>query len=117
MAPQVLRHVSLGSRPGEGQIRVDGIEATGLDDQWRLVVDRTPRMGHFARSTPELIVQRLAATAKGPDQALYADLLALFRPGQTGQAPAAAPVAILREPARPPRPAKGTRRGPGSAPA
>jgi hypothetical protein len=84
MAPQVLRHVSV-------PVRVDGIEATGLDADWNLVVDRTPRMGHLARSTPELIVQRLAATAKGPDQALYADLLALFadrpnrNPGETGE--------------------------------
>lgn len=101
MAPQVLRHVT---QP----VRVDGIEATGLDDEWRLVVDRSPRMGHLARSTPELIVQRLAATTKGPDQALYADLLGLFQPG--GAAPARA--AILREPARPPRPAKATRPGP-----
>jgi DNA mismatch repair protein MutS2 len=94
LAPQVLRHVT-------APVRVDGIEATGLDDEWRLVVDRTPRMGHLARSTPELIIQRLAATTKGPDQALYQDLLGLFRPAEASRAPA---VAIVREPARPPRP-------------
>ncbi|HUR26431.1 MAG TPA: helix-hairpin-helix domain-containing protein [Candidatus Thermoplasmatota archaeon] len=135
MAPQVLRHVT---QP----VRVDGIEATGLDEEWRLIVDRTPRMGHFARSTPELIVQRLAATAKGPDQALYADLLALFRPDgrpnrdsretgdsvpSTANSPRDPPKSlfgqsesesaqIVREAARPPRPAKGTRRGSQSGP-
>ncbi|HJQ93969.1 MAG TPA: hypothetical protein VJ874_06790, partial [Candidatus Thermoplasmatota archaeon] len=137
MAPQVLRHVSLGSRPGEGQVRVDGIEATGLDDEWRLVVDRTPRMGHFARSTPELIVQRLAATMKGPDKRLYEDLLGLFRPdarpnrdsGENGDfgspgspkslfgPSSSAAVVMAREPASKSRPAKATRRGQGSAPA
>jgi hypothetical protein len=102
MAPQVLRHVSV-------PVRVDGIEATGLDADWNLVVDRTPRMGHLARSTPELIVQRLAATAKGPDQKLYADLLGLFRPAEPSPTsepeqsaePAAHPVLLAR---------KGTRR-------
>jgi hypothetical protein len=130
MAPQVLRHVTV-------PVRVDGIEATGLDKDWNLVVDRTPRMGHLARSTPELIVQRLAATAKGPDQALYADLLKLFRPngrpnGDSGEivdpqpsprsprssfgpSSQAAPSGILREPSRPPRPAKGRIRGAQSA--
>jgi len=72
MAEAVLRRTT-------APVRVDGIEATGLDADWNLVVDRTPRMGRLARSTPELIVQRLAATAKGPDQVLYENLLGLFR--------------------------------------
>lgn len=71
MAGEVLRHAT-------APVRVDGIEATGLDDQFRLVVDRSPVMGRFARSTPELILQRLAATTKGPQQGLYQDLLGLF---------------------------------------
>jgi DNA mismatch repair protein MutS2 len=130
LAPQVLRHVT---QP----VRVDGIEATGLDADWHLVVDRTPRMGHLARSTPELIIQRLAATTKGPDQALYQDLLGLFRPtdaaqrnrgsGKTGDsAPSvdkgpeaslnslagpSSPAQIVREPSRPPRPTKSQRPG------
>lgn len=110
LAPQILRHVT-------APVRVDGIEATGLDDAWNLVVDRTPRMGHLARSTPELIVARLAATVKGPDQPLYQDLLALFRtPARPQARPAAAEpaapavpppaVPILREPSRPPRPSR-----------
>lgn len=71
MASEVLRHTT-------APVRVDGIEATGLDDQFRLVVDRSPVMGRFARSTPELILQKLAATSKGPHQGLYRDLLGLF---------------------------------------
>lgn len=71
MASEVLRHAT-------APVRVDGIEATGLDSEFRLVVDRSPVMGRFARSTPELILQRLAATTKGPQQGLYQDLLGLF---------------------------------------
>ncbi|MCA1819325.1 MAG: hypothetical protein ABR562_02130 [Thermoplasmatota archaeon] len=84
MAPQILAHTT-------APVRVDGIEATGLDARNRLVVDRNPRLGRFARSTPELIVQRLAATAKGPARELFADLLARF---QGVQAP------VRRRPAR-----------------
>lgn len=71
LAPQVLRHV-------QGRVRVDGIEASRLDDQHRLVVDRCPRIGVLARSTPELIVRRLAATSRGADAALYDDLLSVL---------------------------------------
>jgi hypothetical protein len=93
MAPHILRHTT-------APIRVDGIEATGLDAENRLVVDRQPRLGHLARSTPEFIVQRLAASAKGADKALFQELLATFR------LPDAAPA--------PPRKLRGT---PASAPA
>lgn len=40
--------------------RFDGIEAKGLDDDLNLVVDRNPIIGRLARSTPQLIVERLA---------------------------------------------------------
>ena len=43
-----------------GDIRIDGIEARGLDENMELVVDRTPIRNHLAQSTPELIVRRLA---------------------------------------------------------
>jgi DNA mismatch repair protein MutS2 len=59
-----------------GSIRVDGIEAKGLDEHNQLVVDRQPVMGRLARSTPELIVQRLAKTTRGAEQALYQQLVA-----------------------------------------
>ncbi|MHA1863729.1 MAG: MutS-related protein, partial [Candidatus Thorarchaeota archaeon] len=47
-------------------LRIDGIEARGLDEHLELVVDRTPRFGKVARSTPELIVERLSKLTKGP---------------------------------------------------
>jgi DNA mismatch repair protein MutS2 len=43
-------------------VTVDGIAAEGLVDG-ELVVDRSPRKDHLARSTPELIVEKLADDA------------------------------------------------------
>jgi dsDNA-specific endonuclease/ATPase MutS2 len=58
-------------------IRVDGIEAKGLDEQHNLVVDRNPRYNYLARSTPELIVERLAR--KDMDNEFYGRLLRKFK--------------------------------------
>jgi dsDNA-specific endonuclease/ATPase MutS2 len=55
-------------------ITVDGIEAEGLEDG-ELVVDRTPVKGRLARSTPELIVEKLADEDEGT---FYDDLLEKF---------------------------------------
>jgi DNA mismatch repair protein MutS2 len=59
-------------------VTVDGIEAVGLDDG-ELVVNRSPRKDHLARSTPELIVEKLARS-DGDDTpaAFYRDLLGKF---------------------------------------
>ncbi|MEF8781007.1 MAG: helix-hairpin-helix domain-containing protein [Haloferacaceae archaeon] len=43
----------------EFAVTVDGIEAVGLEDG-ELVVERSPVRDHLARSTPELIVEKLA---------------------------------------------------------
>jgi len=56
-------------------MRIDGIEARGLDENLELIVDRTPRFGHLARSTPELIVERLTKKAKGKKQEVYSKIL------------------------------------------
>ncbi|GAA0514458.1 DNA mismatch repair protein, MutS family [Halorubrum aquaticum] len=53
---------------------VDGIEAVGLVDG-ELRVNRSPREGHLARSTPELIVEKLAEDRGG---GFYTDLLEKF---------------------------------------
>lgn len=50
MAREILKYTD---------VRVDGIEAKGLDENYNLIVDRTPRMDYFARSTPELILRRM----------------------------------------------------------
>jgi len=56
-------------------VRIDGIEARGLNEELELIVDRTPRFGHLARSTPELIVERLSKLAKGPKRDVYLKIL------------------------------------------
>jgi DNA mismatch repair protein MutS2 len=59
------------------EIRVDGIEARGLDESFNLIVDRNPRYNYLARSTPELIVERLARKEAGNE--FYGRLLKKFR--------------------------------------
>jgi len=40
-------------------VRIDGIEAAGLDENLNLVVNRQPKFNKIGKSTPELIVERL----------------------------------------------------------
>ena len=64
---------------GRDDLRVDGIEATGLDADLELMVDRTPKRNHLARSTPELIVKRLVERSEGHAQSLFRDILTMFQ--------------------------------------
>ncbi len=59
-------------------LRVDGIEASGLGADLELLVDRTPKRNHLARSTPELIVRRLVEKSSGEAKALFGDILGMF---------------------------------------
>ncbi len=59
--------------------RVDGIEARGLDERLNLIVDRQPRFGKIGRSTPELIVERLARKKRGPEREIFERVLKAFR--------------------------------------
>jgi dsDNA-specific endonuclease/ATPase MutS2 len=59
-------------------VAVDGIEAVGLEDG-ELVVERSPRKDHLARSTPELIVEKLAG--EGGSNGFYDRLLEKFEGG------------------------------------
>ncbi|WP_435123751.1 helix-hairpin-helix domain-containing protein [Halobaculum sp. D14] len=56
-------------------VAVDGIEAVGLEDG-ELVVNRSPKKNHLARSTPELIVEKLADETDG--DGFYDGLLEKF---------------------------------------
>jgi DNA mismatch repair protein MutS2 len=58
----------------EAEIRVDGIEAEGLDSNLELIVNRNPVYNHVARSTPELIVERLLRKTTGKEREFYAHL-------------------------------------------
>ncbi|MFQ5920249.1 MAG: endonuclease MutS2, partial [Thermoplasmata archaeon] len=62
-------------------VRVDGIEARGLDEAYNLVVDRTPRRNRIARSTPELILQRLMALKPAEEAEIYEKVLAKLQAG------------------------------------
>ena len=72
LAEDVRRYV-------ETPVRVDGIEAEGLDENNNLCVSRSPRYNYLAKSTPELILDRLVRSTKGPERDFYARLLAKFK--------------------------------------
>ncbi|MCK5772236.1 MAG: hypothetical protein KAH57_00460 [Thermoplasmata archaeon] len=59
-------------------VRIDGIEAKGLDENDELIVDRTPSIGRHARSTPELILRRLRSRSSGEERELYSRILNSF---------------------------------------
>jgi len=63
----------------ETPVRVDGIEASGLDSENNLIVRRTPRYNYLARSTPELILDRLVRTTTGAEHEFYSRLLSKFK--------------------------------------
>jgi DNA mismatch repair protein MutS2 len=60
------------------KVRVDGIEAKGLDEKYNLIVDRTPRMNYFARSTPELILKMVYERSDGKLREIYGRMLKKF---------------------------------------
>ena len=72
LAPAIL------ASTGRDDLRVDGIEASGLSPDLELLVDRTPKRNHLARSTPELIVKRLVEKSSGAAKALFGDILEMF---------------------------------------
>ena len=57
---------------------MDGIEAQGLDENYNLIVDRTPRMDYFAKSTPELILRRMYEKSDGKLKNIYLQMLEKF---------------------------------------
>jgi len=61
----------------ETDISIDGIEAKGLEDG-ELRVERSPVKGKLARSTPELIVEKLADDGADDADGFYSDLLGKF---------------------------------------
>lgn len=69
MAREILKY---------SDVRVDGIEAQGLDENYNLIVDRTPRMNYFAKSTPELILKRMYEKSDGKLKEIYRQMLEKF---------------------------------------
>jgi hypothetical protein len=60
------------------KIRIDGIEATGLDENLELIVDRNPKINYHARSTPQLIVESLIKKSKNKEHEFYKKILDKF---------------------------------------
>ncbi|MEM3684630.1 MAG: hypothetical protein QXT39_03090 [Conexivisphaerales archaeon] len=70
LAKETLPYVKL-------PIRVDGIEAKGLDSKGELLVDRQPIFNHIGSSTPKLVIMKLSKTTRNKKvRLLYEELLA-----------------------------------------
>ena len=61
LSEEILKHTSK-------DIRVDGITATGLDENLNLIVDRQPKFNAIGKSTPELIVEKLYRKSEAGDE-------------------------------------------------
>ena len=86
LAYETLPHVKF-------PVRVDGIEASGLDDKGDLLVDRQPRFDHIGSSTPKLIIMKLSKRSKTDAvKKLYDEVLSSLE-GEGG-APVQAPIAF-----------------------
>ncbi|MCL7415353.1 MAG: helix-hairpin-helix domain-containing protein [ANME-2 cluster archaeon] len=72
LAESIMEHTS-------APVRVDGIEARGLDEDLNLIVDRNPRYNYAAKSTPELIVERLVRKSDDEKKDFYQRLLDKFK--------------------------------------
>lgn len=59
-------------------VRIDGIEAKGLDEKYNLIVDRTPKMNFLAKSTPELILKRIYEKSDPNLKVVYSRILEKF---------------------------------------
>ncbi|OHE52688.1 MAG: hypothetical protein A3K61_05275 [Thaumarchaeota archaeon RBG_16_49_8] len=69
LARETIPHVKL-------PIRIDGIEAEGLDEHGELAVNRQPKFSHIGSSTPKFIVKKLLKAArKKRVKALYEEVL------------------------------------------
>jgi len=62
----------------ETSVRVDGIEAQGLDGNNNLIVGRNPRYNYLAKSTSELVINQLARFASNKEGEFYSRLLQKF---------------------------------------
>jgi dsDNA-specific endonuclease/ATPase MutS2 len=68
--------------------RVDGIEATGINAEGNLMVDRQPTFNRLGTSSPELIVQKLQKTTRSKRVAkTYGEMLELLRHLRGGRSP------------------------------
>ena len=59
--------------------RCDGIEASGLDDDLNLIVDRQPIFYKMGKSTPELIVEKLYKKSENREKNIFARVLKRLR--------------------------------------
>ncbi len=72
LASQVLKVIKTN-------IRVDGIEANGIDAEGRLIVDRNPKFNYLAKSMPYYIIKKLQNSSSNPEKTqIYQKMMNYF---------------------------------------
>ena len=73
----IVTHLSMETLPYvKMPIRVDGIEAKGIDEKGEMIVVRQPRFNHVGSSTPKFIIKKLSRTEKKKGvKTLYEEVL------------------------------------------
>jgi len=76
------------------RIRVDGIQASGLNEMGELQVERQPRFDQVGSSTPQLVIMKLIKSKKrgARENDVYRNMLHLL--GEKGEDMIQAPIAI-----------------------
>ena len=73
LAVDIIPHINV-------DYRIDGIEATGVDGEGNLIVNRQPTFNKLGTSSPELIVEKLKKTTKNKRASkAYDEMLKLLR--------------------------------------
>ena len=67
---EILPHISMA------KIRVDGIEAEGLDASGNIIVDRQPMFNHIGSSMPELVIKKLLGRVRNEElRTVYEEII------------------------------------------
>ena len=72
LASQILKVITT-------KVRVDGIEANGIDKKGRLLVDRNPKFNYLAKSMPYYIIKKLHNSSSDPEKTqIYQKMMNYF---------------------------------------
>jgi len=72
LAEQILKIINI-------PFRIDGIEALGIDNTGKLIVDRNPKFNYFAKSMPFFIIKKLyTQTSDETKKQIYEKMISYF---------------------------------------
>src|SRR5579875_3867454 len=85
LARETLPHIRF-------RIRVDGIQALGLNEAGELVVERQPKFDQIGSSTPQLVIMKLLKSKRAKEKEFYRSMLNLLE--EKGENAVQTPISI-----------------------